>query len=106
MSQINRLCKYVDDTTLILPHKADVSAKDEFDYVLQQSFQNKLVINFSKTKDVTFRRPDLRRCEKHIVINSKKCPNTFKLLESSSILYFVRGCCVPSRVNVYFWLVN
>jgi ribonuclease P/MRP protein subunit RPP40 len=80
LSQTNRLCKYADDTTLILPQKSDVSAHDEFNHVVQWSIQNKLVINFSKTKEVIFRRPGLRHFEEPTVIDNIERLNTFKLL--------------------------
>jgi hypothetical protein len=67
--KINRLCKYADNTTLILPQKADVSARDEFNPIVQWSVR-KVVINFSKTKEVIFRRLGLRHFGEPTVIDN------------------------------------
>ena len=48
-SPCNMLCKYADDTTIIIPQNTDVSAEDELAYVCQWSDLNKLTVNFCKT---------------------------------------------------------
>jgi ribonucleases P/MRP protein subunit RPP40 len=37
---MNLLCKYADDTTLMIPQNTDVCLEDEFKHVVQWSVQN------------------------------------------------------------------
>jgi hypothetical protein len=49
--------KFADDTNLLVPEQTDVSLHDEFVNVIDWARRNKMVINFSKTKEIVFRRP-------------------------------------------------
>ena len=55
---MNKLCKYADDTTLIVPSNSDICLTEEFDNVKNWAEENKLMINFKKTTEVVFRRPN------------------------------------------------
>ena len=55
---INKLFKYADDTTLLVPQHTDVQLNDEFDSLKRWSEINKMIINVNKTKEIVFRRPD------------------------------------------------
>jgi hypothetical protein len=57
---INKLFKYADDTTLIVPQFTDVSLEDEFKNVENWADKNKMIINKTKTKELVFHRPDPR----------------------------------------------
>ena len=54
-SEIKQLFKFVDDTNLIIPKKADVCLFDEFDHIKKLAKDTKIIINFSKTKEIVFR---------------------------------------------------
>jgi len=45
----NLLCKYADDTNLLVPQITDVNINDEFN--------NVLIVNLRKTKEIVFRGP-------------------------------------------------
>ena len=57
-SDINILIKYADDTNLLVPANTDFSISQEFDSIKAWAFQNKMSINFSKTKEIVFHRPN------------------------------------------------
>jgi hypothetical protein len=59
-SECNRVFKYADDTSLLVPQNSSVSLEDEFHHVQQWTDTNKLQINISKTKELVFRRPSAR----------------------------------------------
>ena len=50
----NKIDKYADDTTLLVPQNSDISIETEFAHVQQWLLNNKLVINTSKTKEIIF----------------------------------------------------
>ena len=50
----NKIDKYADDTTLLVPQNSDISIETEFAHVQHWLLNNKLVINTSKTKKVIF----------------------------------------------------
>ena len=50
----NKIDKYADDTTLLVPQHSDISIETEFAHVQEWSLNNKLVINTSKTKEIIF----------------------------------------------------
>ena len=50
----NKIDKYADDTTLLVPQHSDISIETEFAHVQEWSQNNKLVINTSKTKEIIF----------------------------------------------------
>jgi len=52
------LIKYADDTTLIYPDRTAVSFADEFKNIQEWAKQNRLKRNISKTKEITFHRPN------------------------------------------------
>lgn len=59
-SIFNILLKYADDTNLLVPEHTDISLADEFDNVKKWASENKMVINYGKTKEIVFRRPNPR----------------------------------------------
>ena len=56
----NRITKYADDCSLMVPEKCDVDVLDEFQHVLNWAVANKLTINMCKTKELVFYRPNAR----------------------------------------------
>lgn len=52
----NVICKYADDTTLLVPEMCDITIQDELENVLAWSSVNKLQLNLTKTKEIVFRR--------------------------------------------------
>jgi len=55
------LCKYADDTTLIVPQHCDEQLADELEHVIKWPKANKLKLNLGKTKEIVFRRPSVKR---------------------------------------------
>ena len=60
VSPINRLFKYADDTTVLMPSDSGVGFEDEFENVKQWAKDNKMILNITKTKEIVFRRPNPR----------------------------------------------
>jgi len=60
LSIINLLLKYADDTNLLVPEHTDISLTDEFENLKKWAHENKMIINYSKTKEIVFRRPNPR----------------------------------------------
>jgi hypothetical protein len=58
MSVVNILLKYADDTTLLVPENTDIPLSQEFDNIKTWALQNKMIINFNKTKELVFYRPN------------------------------------------------
>jgi hypothetical protein len=57
ISVVNHIFKFADDTNLLVPEHTDVTMCDEFANVIDWARRNKMLINFSKTKEIVFRRP-------------------------------------------------
>jgi len=58
LSHRNLLCKYADDTNLIVPGNSDIGLHDEFSHICNWAKANKMIINLRKTKEIVFRRPN------------------------------------------------
>jgi hypothetical protein len=58
LSLVNILLKYADDTSLLVPENTDIPISQEFDNIKTWAFHNKMIINFSKTKEIVFFRPN------------------------------------------------
>ena len=54
LSKVNRLLKYADDTSLLVPSNSDVELDDEFENVKQWAKDNRMILNSSKTKEIVF----------------------------------------------------
>lgn len=76
----NILFKFADDTTLLVPETTDVSLADEFEHILQWATTNKMKINKSKTKEIVFKRPNLRHDILPCQIDGVDCVIEAKLL--------------------------
>jgi hypothetical protein len=57
ISSHNFILKFADDTNLLVSEHTDVSMTKEMTNVLDWALRNKIVINFSKTKEIVFHRP-------------------------------------------------
>jgi len=57
--RINLLFKFADDTNLIVPETTDISAYTEILNLKSWAFDNAMEINWNKTKELVFRRPNL-----------------------------------------------
>jgi len=55
---INKLFKYADDTTLLVPEHTDVQLEVEFQALKQWAANNKMILNMIKTKELVFHRPN------------------------------------------------
>jgi len=60
ISEYDRIIKYADDTTLVVPEKSSVDVATEFGHLEDCSRPNKLTINKDKTVEIIFRRPKSR----------------------------------------------
>lgn len=56
----NKLFKYADDTTLLVPEHTDVQLEEEFAALKAWAENNKMILNVLKTKEIVFHRPDAR----------------------------------------------
>ena len=68
VSLSNRLFKYADDTTVLVPSDSDVGLDDEFENIKQWARDNKMILNITKTKEIVFRRPN-PRLSLHILVH-------------------------------------
>jgi len=59
LCDLNKLCLYADDTSLLIPQSTNVSIADELENIKLWAFINKLIINWLKTKQMVLRRPNL-----------------------------------------------
>ena len=57
LSGCNIIFKFADDTNLLVPENCKVTLQDEFAHVQAWARQNKMTINFAKTKEIVFHRP-------------------------------------------------
>ena len=101
-SAMNFLCKYADDTTLMVPENTDVCLEDEFKHVVQWSVQNKLIINLTKTKEMVFHRPGPCRFIAPPPLVDIERVATFKLLG----VYIASTLSMETHVNYILSLVN
>jgi len=60
LSSVNLLCKFVDDTNLLVPAKSNIDIVQEFKHIKQWAMLNKMLINMSNTKEIVFRRPSIK----------------------------------------------
>ena len=60
LSRRNFLCKYADETNLIVPGNSDIGLHDDYSHSCNWAQANKMIINLGKTKDIVFRRPNVR----------------------------------------------
>jgi hypothetical protein len=61
LSNLNTIFKYADDTSLLVPERANVQLQAEFDAIQNWAARNKMIFNFTKTKEiVVFHRPNPR----------------------------------------------
>jgi len=60
LASLNLLCKFADDTNLLVPAKSDIDIVQEFQHIKQWTTLNKMLINMSKTKEIVFRRPSIK----------------------------------------------
>ena len=56
----NHITNYADDTSLLVPEKADIDKTAELQHVLKWAEVNELYINTAKTKELVFHRPNIR----------------------------------------------
>ena len=60
ISTMNLLCKFADDVNLLSPETADIDLGDEFANICHWATLNKMDINFTKTKELVFHKPNPR----------------------------------------------
>ena len=56
----NHICKYADDSSLLVPEKCDMDISEELQNVNKWADENKLKIYLAKTKELVFHRPNVR----------------------------------------------
>ena len=54
---MNLLCKFADDTNLLVPANSNIDIVQEFQHIKQWAMLNKMLI---KTKEIVFRRPSIK----------------------------------------------
>jgi hypothetical protein len=58
LSTQNIKFKYADDANRLAPERTDVQRQAEFDAIQSWAARNKMIINFTKTKEIVFHRPN------------------------------------------------
>ena len=58
LSRSNVLCKYADDTNLLVSSLSDVDLVGEFDNIKEWALGNKLIVHVKKNLDIVFHRPN------------------------------------------------
>jgi hypothetical protein len=66
---LNKLCKYADDTNLLVPSCSNIGVKEEFENIKQWADNNCMKINIDKTREIVFHRPS----SKHFVCPAPVC---------------------------------
>ena len=69
LSLLYNLCKYADDTNLLVPSTSDIDLNVEFDNIKQCAINNRMNINIGKSKEIVFRRPS----PKHLIYPAPVC---------------------------------
>jgi Reverse transcriptase (RNA-dependent DNA polymerase) len=100
-SAVNFLCRYADDTTLMIPQNTNVCLEDEFNYVVQWSVQNKFIINMTKT-EMVFNHPGPCRFIAPSPLVDIESVATFKLIG----IYIASILSMETHVNYILSLVN
>jgi len=61
-SQLNDICKYADDTTLLVPEHTNIAIDMEFNCTKSWALTNSphLTLNLTKSKEMVFKRPRAR----------------------------------------------
>jgi len=80
LSHRNLLCKYADDTNLIVPGNSDIGLHDEFSHICNWAKAYKMIINLRKTKEIVFRRPNARSFHMPLPISSIEQVDVVNLL--------------------------
>ena len=80
LSHRNLLCKYADDTNLIVPGNSDIGLHDEFSHICNWAKANKMIINLGKTKEIVFRCPNARSFHMPLPISSIEQVDVVNLL--------------------------
>jgi len=96
ISRINKICKYADDLDLLVPQNTDIAIETEFDNILKWSDRNKLILNKGKTKQIIFRRPNVR----HILLPSPLAG--LEVVESLKFLGVFVNCQFNQAEHVRF----
>jgi hypothetical protein len=76
----NVLLKYADDVDLLVPEQADVDLTAEFNHLKAWAARNKMVINFQKTKELVFHRPNPRNIVYPVLVDGIEQVRVAKLL--------------------------
>jgi len=79
-SCINVIIKFADDTTLLVPENTDVGLDVEFIHVRKWAESNRLTLNTGKTKEIVFRRPQVKCFHMPHATDSIEQVNCCKLL--------------------------
>jgi len=80
LGNTNLLCKYADDTTLLVSEVCDVKIADELDNIIRRSIANKLQLNLGKSKEIVFRRLNVHLDILQVQLDSNERLECVKLL--------------------------
>jgi len=73
LSQLNDMCKYADDTTLLVPEHTDTDIDIEFDRVKLWALNNHLTLKLTKTKETYIHCESKKTRHYNIVHSFAKC---------------------------------
>jgi len=81
--KVNKLYKYADDTTWLLPEHTDFSLEGEFVVLKQWSESNTMILNLLKTKEFVFHRSNHSLYISSVPLSDIERVKSVKLLEST-----------------------
>ena len=97
---INLMFKFADDTNLLIPQITDISAKAEILNIKSWAFDNQMEINWNKTTESVFRRPNLS----HELLPDSVC-NIEQLLETRLLGVIISGKFAFHTVSLFAMVV-
>jgi hypothetical protein len=109
VSNNNKICKYADDTTLMVGELSDVNFETEFNNITEWASRNKLKLNLGKTKELIFHKPRVNRSALPVVVPGITRVSEIKFLGvvfNSTLCFSQHVDSIVSVVNQRLYLLN
>ena len=109
ISSINQICKYADDTTLLVPETSDLDLCTEWENIKTWAKDNALIINMNKTKEVVFCQPNPRldlRLQPIQSIETVRCVKLLGINLTSDLKFSGHIKDLVTKCNQIFYLLR
>ena len=109
VSDNNKICKYADDTTLLVGELSYVNFETEFNNISEWASRNKLKLNLGKTKELIFHKPRANCSVLPVVLPGITRVSEIKFLGvvfNSTLCFNLHVNSVVSVVNQRLYLLN